>query len=79
VHEFLDVFFSQLLVYGGDGDWRGLVGEEVAVVGCLQVQLDVLECLALDEVYVVGVLKDAALEAADKALQVAVVDVEHYV
>jgi len=43
------------------------------------VQLDVLEGLALDEVHVVGVLKDAALEAADKALQVAVVDVEHYV
>ena len=40
-------------------------------------QLEILECLALDQVEIVGLPQDPVLEAPAESLQVPVVNVEH--
>ena len=43
----------------------------------LKVPLEILECLALDQVEIVGLPQDSVLEAPAESLQVPVVNVEH--
>ena len=74
-----DVLLAQLVVNDRDGERTRLVGQERAVVGGLQVKLEIVQCLALHQIRVVLALEDAALEAAHQALQIAIVNVEVHV
>lgn len=56
--------------------WRSFIGEEVAIIGRLQVKLQIIQRFALNQIEVVCLFDDAALEATDEAFQVAIVDVE---
>ena len=71
-----DELLPQLVLDNGHLE-AALVVEEVAVVGGLEMQLEVLQCLALDQVKVVILTQDPVLESSAQALQVAVVNVKH--
>jgi len=77
VLELDDQLFAQLVVDDGYRQGRGLVGQEAAIVGSLQMQLEILQGLALHQVQVVGLLQDAALEAPAQTLQISIIDI-HY-
>lgn len=77
VLELEDILFSKLVVDDRNGQWAWFICQEIAVVCRLQMKLQVLESLALDEIDVVRVLQDAALETANEAFQVAIVYIEH--
>lgn len=74
--EFNDEFLAQLVIDDRHGQRAGLVGQKLTVVGGLQMQLEIIQGLALLEVQVVGVSEYAALEAAAQTFQIASVDVE---
>lgn len=71
-----DQLLAQLVVDDGHGQRAGFVGQELPVIGGLQVQLEIVQGLALLKVQVIGVSEYAAFEPAAQALQVAAVDVE---
>ena len=71
-----DEFLPQLVLYHGHLE-AALVVEKVAVVGGLQMQLEVLQGLALDQIEIIILPQDPVLESSAQALQVAVVNVEH--
>ena len=71
-----DELLPQLVL--DDGHLKAaLVVKEVAVVGGLEMQLEVLQGLALDQVKVVILTQDPVLESPAQALQVAIVNVKH--
>merc|ERR550534_804302 len=71
-----DEFLPQLVLYHGHLE-AALVVEEVAVVGGLQMQLEVLQGLALYQIEIIILPQDPVLESPAQALQVAVINVEH--
>ena len=71
-----DEFLPQLVLYHGHLE-AALVVEKVAVVGGLQMQLEVLQGLALDQIEIIILPQDPVLESSAQSLQVTVVNVEH--
>jgi len=76
VLELDDQFLAQLVVNDGNSQWTGLVGQKLAIVGRLQMQLEIVQGLALFEIQVIGVSEYTALEAAAQTFQIASVNVE---
>ena len=76
VLEFGHQLFSKLIVDDGHIERRSLVGQEVAIIGGLEMKLQIVQCFTLHQIEVVGLFDDAALEATNQAFQVAIVDVE---
>jgi len=76
VLELDDQFLAQLVVNDGHGQWTGFVGQKLAIVGRLQMQLEIVQGLALFQIQVIGVSEYTALEAAAQTFQVTSVNVE---